>query len=71
VCWKADDPPPRKLPLWPCRYHLKCMAGCGSLARIIVRYVEDGGAPSGQAEFCNSDAKIEIKKAKDNKIAIP
>jgi hypothetical protein len=28
-------------------------SGRRHLARIVVRYVEDGGAPAGQAEFCN------------------
>ncbi|HUD10989.1 MAG TPA: hypothetical protein VMS08_01140 [Candidatus Saccharimonadia bacterium] len=64
-------PTTAQLHLWPCGYRIKCTApDCRNLARIIVRYVEDGGAPSGQAELCNKDAKVEIEAAKAKRIAV-
>ena len=44
--------------LWPCHYRVKCTAaGCGNLARVIVRRIAEGGAPEGQQELCNQGAR--------------
>jgi len=48
-----------EIELWPCQYRIKCTAaGCRNLARVIVRRVADGGAPEGQSEMCNKDARM-------------
>jgi hypothetical protein len=49
--------------------HQNTTPGCSNLARVIVRSVEDGGAPSGQTGLCNKDAKAEIEAAKAKGIA--
>jgi hypothetical protein len=60
-----------QLHLWPCGYRIKCKApGCRNLARVIVRYIEDGGAPSGQNEYCNADARAEIEAAKAKRVDV-
>ncbi|MGD0292049.1 MAG: hypothetical protein ABSC63_20815 [Candidatus Binataceae bacterium] len=47
-----------EIELWPCQYRVKCTAaGCPNLARVIVRRIAEGGAPLGQSELCNKDAR--------------
>jgi hypothetical protein len=42
---------------------------CSNLARIIVRYVEDG-APSGQSEFRNTNIRATLEAAIADEIQI-
>lgn len=51
--------------LWPCHYRAQCTEpGCRYLARIIVRFVADGGSPEGQRELCNRDARKQVEALK-------
>jgi hypothetical protein len=53
-----------EIELWPCQYRVRCTtAGCGNLARVIVRRVAEGGAPEGQSELCTRDARAEVEAA--------
>jgi hypothetical protein len=59
------------LHLWPCLFRTQCAApDCPNLARIIVRYVEDGGAPAGQTELCNTHTRAVLEAANADDIAI-
>ena len=54
-----------ELELWPCEYRVKCkVPGCRNLARVIVRRIAQGGAPEGQSEFCNKDARASVDAAR-------
>jgi len=60
-----------EIELWPCQYRIKCTAaGCRNLARIIIRRVETGGAPEGQSELCNKDARAAVATASADGIPV-
>jgi len=60
-----------EIELWPCQYRAKCTAtGCRNLARTIVRRVAEGGAPLGQSELCNKDARAAAAAAFADGIAV-
>jgi hypothetical protein len=57
--------------LWPCQYLIKCTAhGCRNLVRVIIRRVEAGGAPLGQSEFCNKDARLRVAAASVDRVPV-
>jgi hypothetical protein len=59
------------LHLWPCLFRTRCAApDCPNQARIIVRYVEDGGAPAGQTELCNTHTRVVLELANADDIPI-
>ena len=58
-------PTTAQLHLWACQFRTKFTApDCLNQARIIVRYIEDGGAPSGQTELCNTHSRIILETTK-------
>jgi hypothetical protein len=59
------------LHLWLYQFRTQCAAAdCPNQARIIVRYVEEGGAPSGQTELCNTHTRFVLEVAKADDIPI-
>jgi hypothetical protein len=60
-----------EIELWPCQYRVKCTAaGCRNLARVIVMRVAEGGAPLGQSELCNMDARAAVAAASADGISV-
>jgi hypothetical protein len=60
-----------EIELWPCQYRIKCTAAdCRNLARVIIRQVEKGGAPLGQTELCNKDARMTAAAARADGIPV-
>jgi hypothetical protein len=59
------------LELWPCGYRARCAAaGCGNVARIILRRVAPGGAADGQSEFCLRHVRADVAKAKAQGVGV-
>jgi hypothetical protein len=47
----------------PLGYLARCAeADCRDLGRLILRYADLGGAPLGQAEFCNAHGHSRVAK---------
>ena len=62
---------PSEIELWPCQYRVQCtVASCGNLARVIVSHIAEGGAPEGQRELGNKDARLAAEAAKAGGIPV-